>query len=72
MMHMDIGTTNAIIAAKQENVARMVQEGYQRGPVMIWLGSLLVRLGEWLRRDVEMPRRTEGTMGARARRPQAA
>jgi hypothetical protein len=72
MMHMDIGTTNAIIAAKQENVARMLKEGYQRGPVMIWLGSQLIRFGEWLRRDVEMPRRPEGSMGTGTRRPQVA
>lgn len=69
---MDIGTTNAIIAARQENVARMLQESYQRGPVMIWLGSLLIRFGEWLRRDVEMPRPSNGTMGTQARRPQVA
>ena len=70
MMHMDIGTTNAMIAAQHENVARMLHESYRRGPVMIAIGSLLVRFGEWLRRDVEMPRRAGGTTPAR--RPQVA
>lgn len=71
MMHMDIGTTNAIIAARQENVARMLREGQRPGVVTIAVGSLLVRLGEWLRRDVEMPRSAEGA-GRSRRRPQLA
>lgn len=72
MMHMDIGTTNAIIAAQQETVARMLREGRQRGVVMIWLGSQLIRFGEWLRRDVAMPRPADGALQGPARRPQVA
>lgn len=71
MMHMDIGTTNAMIAARQENVARTLREGQHPGVVMIAVGSLLVRLGEWLRRDVEMARPAEG-VGRPRRRPQLA
>jgi hypothetical protein len=70
MIHTDLGSTNAMIAAHQENVARMLREGHRPGIVRITIGSLLVRLGEWLRKDVEMPRRAESA--ASARRPQTA
>ena len=72
MMHRDIGTTNAVVAAQQENVARMLKEGQRPGPILLAVGSLLVRLGEWLRRDVEISRRTGQAMPTRARRPQVA
>lgn len=71
MLHMDIGTTNAIIAARHEAVQRMVLDSRRRGPVLLTTGTLLVRLGEWLRRDVEVPARVEEAMRPR-RRPQVA
>lgn len=67
MLHTDIGTTNAMIAAHQENLARAMRDSQRRGMLIIGIGSLLIRLGEWLRRDVEMPRRAVST-----RRPQVA
>lgn len=70
MMHMDIGTTNAVIAARQEHVARMIREGQRPGVVMIAFGSLLVRLGEWLRGDTTLPMPVERPV--QARRPQMA
>jgi hypothetical protein len=48
MLHMDIGTVNAIIAARQEQVATMLRESRRPGPVTIGLGSLLIRIGRWL------------------------
>lgn len=55
MMNMDIGTANVIIAIRDENVARLLRDARGPGVVSMALGSWLVRLGEWLRRDVEMP-----------------
>jgi hypothetical protein len=68
MMHMDIGTANAIIAIRDEKVARMLRDARGPGVVSIAIGSWLVRLGEWLRRDVEMPHPPAAT----TRRPQVA
>lgn len=70
MLLTDIGTTNAMIAAHQENVARALRDGQRRGVLMIAFGSLLIRLGEWLRRDVQMPYSSDST--APARRPRTA
>lgn len=70
MLHTDIGSTNAMIAAHQENVARALRDSQRRSMVMIGIGSLLIRVGEWLRRDVDMPR--SASVGSRDRRPQTA
>jgi hypothetical protein len=71
MQHMDIWATNVMITAHQENVARALRDSQRRSVVRIGAGTLLIRLGEWLRRDVEMPRPVEGGLRPR-RRPQAA
>ena len=70
MLPTDIGSTNAMIAAHQENVARALRDSQRRSVIMIGFGSLLIRLGEWLRRDVEMPRTAD--VEAHTRRPQTA
>lgn len=70
MLPTDIGSTNAMIAAHHENVARAMRDSQRRSVITIAVGSLLIRLGEWLRRDVEMPRATD--VAVRPRRPQAA
>ncbi len=53
MMLTDINTANAIIAARQENVARMLQASRQRSRVWPKIGSMLIRAGERLRKDVD-------------------
>ena len=55
----DINTANAVIAARQENVARMLQASRQRSKVWPMIGAMLIRVGERLRNDVEaIPERT--------------
>lgn len=70
MLPTDIMSTNAMVAAHQENVARALRDSQRRSVIMIGVGSLLIRVGEWLRRDVEMPHAAD--VEARARRPQTA
>jgi hypothetical protein len=70
MQHMDIWATNVMVTAHQENLARAFRDNQRRGMITTGIGSLLIRFGEWLRRDVDMPR--PAGVGARGRRPQAA
>ena len=71
MLPTDIGSTNAMIAAHQENVARALRDSQRRSMLMIGFCSLLVRVGEWLRRDVEV-REPASYRGSQARQPGAA
>lgn len=52
MMHIDIATTNALVAARHESVANMMAASRRRSQVIVWLGVGLVWLGEKLRQDV--------------------
>lgn len=52
MMHMDLNTTNAIVTARQETVQQMMASSRRPSDVISRVGSLLVRLGERLQRDV--------------------
>lgn len=70
MLPTDMGTTNAMIAAHQENVARALRDSQRRSLLMLGVGSLLIRVGEWLRRDVDMTRPAGDALSTR--RPQAA
>lgn len=70
MLPTDIGSTNAIIAAHQEILAQAMRDSQRRSVIVIGIGSLLIRVGEWLRRDVEMPRRDSETLPSR--RPRVA
>lgn len=59
---LDINTANAMIAARQENVAQMLQASRQRSKVWPMIGSMLIRAGERLRNDVDrIPERTSAS-----------
>jgi hypothetical protein len=71
MQHMDIWATNVMIAAHQENLTRALRDSQRRGVLSVQVGSMLIRLGEWLRRDAHDA--ASGRVPSSARRhPQAA
>lgn len=71
MMHMDLNTTNAIVAARQETVRRMILASQHPGSLMSTIGVLLIRLGERLQRDMTVTPTTQGSIPTR-KRPQLA
>lgn len=50
---MDINTANAIVAARQESIAQMLQASRQRSKLWPVIGLMLIRAGERLRQDVD-------------------
>jgi hypothetical protein len=71
MMHMDLNTTNAIIAARQDAVRQMMSASRQQGDLMPRIGVLLVRIGERLQRDVAVASNAQPPVPA-PKRPQLA
>lgn len=55
MMHTDMAIINSMVAARQEQVAASIWESHQRLGLLVGLGSLLMRLGQWLKNDASSP-----------------
>lgn len=71
MMHMDLNTTNAIVTARQETVQQMMASSRRPSDVISRVGSLLVRLGERLQRDVAVAPNAQPSVPT-SKRPQLA
>lgn len=71
MMQTDMAIINSMVAARQEQVATSIWESHHRISLIVCLGSLMVRTGQWLKNDPSAPIETTPMMPAR-KRPQPA
>lgn len=61
MMYVYERMMDQVVKDRHESLAELYDSSQRRGPIVVGLGSMLVRAGEWLRHDVEMPAMTAST-----------
>lgn len=50
-----------LVKDRHQSLAELYDTSQRRGAMIVGLGSLLIRAGEWLRHDVEVPVMTAST-----------
>jgi hypothetical protein len=61
MMYVYEELTDQIVKDRHQSLAELYDSSQRPGMVSARLGSLLIRTGEWLRHDVEIPAMTAST-----------
>ena len=60
MLHTDMAIIDSMVAARQEQVAASIWESHRRISLIVSFGSLLVRIGQWMKNDPEVTKLISG------------
>jgi hypothetical protein len=71
MLHTDMAIINSMVAARQEQLAASMWESHRRSSLIVGFGSLLMRIGQWMKNDPSAPGDETPMIPAR-KRPQLA
>lgn len=71
MLHTDMAIIDSMVAARQEQVAASIWESHRRISLIVSFGSLLVRIGQWMKNDPDVTVEVRPVVPAR-KRPQYA